>query len=106
MWQALKETYQMDNPQSLANMKTALDQCKMVKGQTLEVYIKNHEQLINQHAAVGKPLSEVDRVVSFLSGLHSAYFSRVSNLVTCSTNRLGPGTVRITCTSLVRVDRL
>ena len=69
MWQVLKETYQMDNPQSLANLKTALDQCKMQKGQSLEVYIKNHEQLVNQHSAIGRPIGEVDRIVSFLAGL-------------------------------------
>ena len=47
MWQVLKETYQMDNPQSMANLKTALDQCRMQKGQSLEVYIRNHDHLIN-----------------------------------------------------------
>ena len=69
MWQVLKETYQMDNPQSFANLKSALEHCKMHKGQSLEEYIKSHEQLVYQHAAVGKPISDMERVVSFLGGL-------------------------------------
>ena len=69
MWQVLKETYQMDNPQSFANLKSALEHCKMQKSQSLEEYIKSHEQLVYQHAAVGKPILEMERIVSFLGGL-------------------------------------
>ena len=69
MWQVLKETYQMNNPQSFANLKSALEHCKMQKGQSLEEYVKNHEQLVYQHAAVGKPISDMERIVSFLGGL-------------------------------------
>ena len=73
MWQVLKDKYQMKNPQSLANLKTAIEQCRMVKGQNLDLYIRNHKLLVNEHAAVGRPLSEVDRIVSFLSGLSDKY---------------------------------
>ena len=69
LWQVLKETYQMDNPQSFANLKSALEHCKMQKSQSLEEYIKSHEQLVYQHAAVGKPILEMERIVSFLGGL-------------------------------------
>ena len=49
----------------LANLKTALDQCKMTKGQSLGAYVRSHEHLVNQLAAVGRPLSDI------LSGLNA-----------------------------------
>ena len=73
MWQVLKDHFQMSNPQALANLKSALENCRLQKGQALDAYIKNHEQLMNQLAAVRQPLSNIDRVVSFLSGLSERY---------------------------------
>ena len=60
MWSILKDTYQITNPQAILNLKNRYQNFKMEKSMSLEMYIKQHESLVDQLRAHNQPVDEGD----------------------------------------------
>ena len=73
MWNQLRTTYHLSNPQAVLNLKTEYQSHVMKRGTTLDQYIKEMDLYVEKLRSIGKVVDESDQIGQLIQGLPKEY---------------------------------